>query len=156
MRYPDAPSVSEVELVIEIVLFVAVSGELIATAPPNNAIGPAIVVAEPMVIPEVLPALPRVNPEIPAPKVRFALVVKALEKLAAFGCKVRVPVVSTLVANPEDSAATVNTSPVNTTLAVLLVIAVPALAPNRAPELSVLIPSVPPFTVIVPEVAKIS
>ena len=34
MRYPDAPSVSEVELVIEIVLFVAVSGELTATTPP--------------------------------------------------------------------------------------------------------------------------
>ena len=118
-----AVCVTAPEAVKLIVLFVAVKVELIARAPPNNEIGPKTVVVEPMVMFEVFVALPIVSPEIPELNVTLVFgQVNALEKLVPEGCKVKVPVVSILVAKPPEGVSKVNTLPVNTMLAVLLVI----------------------------------
>ena len=109
--------------------------------------GPATLVALPMVMFAVLFDLPSVKPDTPDASVR-SVVVKALLKLLPEGCTVKVPVVSTIVA-----ASTLTTSPVRVMLLLLVVTSVAAFLP-MVPPVTKRKPLVPPSAVIDPVVAK--
>ena len=156
-KKPEVPSVSDVALVMEMVLLVAVNGALTRTAPPKTVIGPGMVVAADISIVCVLVDFPRVNPlTVLLGCIKLLGKSKGKEKLVPAGCKVREPVVVTSLVNPETKGLNIKTSPIKEIFAVLLVIPVPALDPNLAPLFCMMIPRVPPSIVIDPELARMS